>query len=321
MDHLRRRFLPEPRAVEHRLEEARVVERGRVEAGCRVRHGGATQAERTADGIVSDRLAPFEAVLPCVAAVRHPQRLEDQSSHQGFESLPGPVLDGLLQVDEALARVAKSLARLEVDLERLPVRPPVREPCRVRQDAASRDRAEPRVLHIVSGKVLREGRVEIEPARIRELQDGVREDRLGERSRLEDRVVVDAGARAFVPDSEGPAVNNLSVLDDGEGKARHVSVLHQARHEALERGQLLLFQSVELACERSAVRRGEVRCEEESCADCRPAACLHVHLLRSSRGRVSGQKKARPSGRAPRDPVIGISSSSFRPWLSPLSAS
>ena len=91
--------------------------------------------------------------LPQVATVGHLERIENCLPHPRIEREAGDFLDGALQIDEAFARVAESVAGLEVDHKRLAIGPLIGKAGTMCQDMPSGDGVYAVIVLYVLGNV------------------------------------------------------------------------------------------------------------------------------------------------------------------------
>ena len=113
--------------------------------------------------------------------------------------------------------------------------PPVRQARAVRERHARRDEVlRGLIAQVVVSQVLRQGRVEIEPSLLYQLQHAQRQDRLRHRTGFEDRVGGDGLLSAHVAHAEALRPVHAAVLDDGDGHPGHVVLLHQGGHVFLQ---------------------------------------------------------------------------------------
>jgi hypothetical protein len=153
------------------------------------------------------------------------------------------LLDDQLQDRIALARIRIALARIGVDAQAAARLHPavVGEPAAVREQHARRDRLPARVAgevgkivgtHAVRGQrmrqQLRDGRVEVDPALVGQLQQHVREGRLREGAARHDGVRRQRLAEGRVARAHRLHVHDLPVLDRREGQALHLLAPHRA---------------------------------------------------------------------------------------------
>src|SRR5262245_44582174 len=130
-----------------------------------------------------------------------------------------------------------------MDLQRAALRPPIWEARRMAQDVTPGDLTQTLVFAdvVIPRQILIEGLVQVEFARVDELQNGVGEDRLAQTGGFKDRGVGDRLIRLCIFHAEAVMPHQFAVTQQCDRKTGRVAFLHQLRDALFNLRNDLLF--------------------------------------------------------------------------------
>ena len=178
-----------------------------------------------------------ERRIPAVAAVAHAGGIEHQTPHRLVEAFAGHRFHRKLQPDEGLTRIVDARARRDHWYQGLVGRilAPVRQAGRMAEHVAHADPLNPRRLAEVAGpRVVHQWRIQRQFAAVDQLQHGVREYRLAQRSRFPQRRVLDWRAAFGIGDTEAARPRKRARLHHRDADTGHAQRLHLPRQVAQE---------------------------------------------------------------------------------------
>src|SRR5260370_19739842 len=128
----------------------------------------------------------------------------------------------------------------------------VRQSAAMAEHVAQRDLARhPRVMHCKFGIVANDRVVTCDQSVADERRDHRRSDGLRQRRELENRVGIDGLGLACLPDAEAFEVDDLILVDDGDGQARYASSFQRFEHEIVQVWKISGFPSAHGSCLRT----------------------------------------------------------------------